>query len=164
MIFLIYCFHFHFVHLDWKGWKCTLSSNHLARIHKTNHVNSKIDQKMGELLCFQQCLQSIDVSSILIEFEQCKKIKWKNEQPWTLGYTLVLQTVSSCLSCFFLSGPIGFPSKMMPCKLNQNLICLGSGDSCKSLGTNLKLLTKRNFIGPCYFDPSVKWHWVNHPG
>jgi hypothetical protein len=64
--FLFYCFHFHFVHLDWKGWKHTLSSNHLARIHKTNHVNSKIDQKMGELLCFQQCPQSIDVSSILI--------------------------------------------------------------------------------------------------
>jgi hypothetical protein len=30
-----------------------------VKIHKTSHVNSRIDKKMGELMCFQQCLQSI---------------------------------------------------------------------------------------------------------
>jgi hypothetical protein len=59
-----------FMNLDWKRWKCTLSSNHLARIHKTSHINSKIDPKMGELLCFQQYPRSIHASSIFIEFEQ----------------------------------------------------------------------------------------------
>jgi hypothetical protein len=57
-----------------KGWKCTLSNSHLARIHKTSHVNSKMIQKMKELLCFQGCPQSIDVSSIFIKFEnKCKR-------------------------------------------------------------------------------------------
>jgi len=41
-------------------------------------------------------------------------------------------------------GPIGFPSKMMPFKLNHNLICLGPIPSSKGLATNLKLLTNRN--------------------
>jgi hypothetical protein len=48
------------------------------------------------------------------------------------------------LKLFFWFGPIGFPSKMMPCRLNQNLICLGPRSLCKVLGTNLKLLTNRN--------------------
>ncbi len=47
MVFLIFCFHFHFVHLE--GLKCSLSSMHLARIYKTNHVNSRIDQKNGRV-------------------------------------------------------------------------------------------------------------------
>jgi hypothetical protein len=50
---------------------------------------------------------------------------------------------------FFSFGPIGFPSKTMPCKLNHNLICLGPIPSFEGLATNLKLLTKRN----------VQFHW-----
>jgi hypothetical protein len=73
-----------------------------------------------------------------------KNKKERNEQPWTLPYTLVFQTISSPLSFFFWYGSIGFPSKMMPCKLNHNLICLGLGPSSEGLGINLKLLTNRN--------------------
>jgi hypothetical protein len=79
-----------------------------------------------------------------------KNKKPRNEQPLTLSYTLILQTVSSYLSRFFLSRPIDFPSKMMPCKLNHNFICLGPGSLSKSLGTNLKLLTSRN----------TWFHWI----
>jgi hypothetical protein len=72
------------------------------------------------------------MSSILTEFEQQgfkkisgeKKNKQRNEQLWTLDYTLVLQTRSSPKHKFFflfLSESIGFPSKMMPCKLKTQL-------------------------------------------
>jgi hypothetical protein len=38
--------------------------------------------------------------------------KQKNEQPWTLAYTLVFQTMSSPLSSFFFGyAPSGFPLK-----------------------------------------------------
>jgi hypothetical protein len=46
------------------------------------------------------------ISSILTEFEQqrflknSEKNKQRNEQPWTLAYTLVLQIMSSPLSSF----------------------------------------------------------------
>ncbi len=79
-----------------------------------------------------------------------KNKKQKNEQPQTLAYTLVLQTMSSPISSFFFSKPIGFPSKMMPCKLNHNLICLGLEFLSEGLGTNLKLLTNRN----------AQFHWT----
>ncbi len=80
-------------------------------------------------------------ASILTKFEQqrWKKKQWKklkkqwNEQPWTLAYTLVFQTTSFPWSCFFWFGPIGFPSKMMPCKLNHNLICLCFGPLSEGL-------------------------------
>ncbi len=45
---------------------------------------------------------------------------------------------------FFLVQTNWFPSKMMPCKLNQNLICLDPEPLCKGVETNLKLLTNRN--------------------
>ncbi len=67
---------------------------------------------MGELVCFQQCPQSINASSILIEFEQLgqkkkneeeqKTKKQKIEQPWTLAYSLVLQTMSFPLSFYLV--------------------------------------------------------------
>jgi len=57
-----------------------------------------------------------------------KNNKQKHEQPWTLTYTLVLQTMSSPLSSFFFcSKPIGFPSKMMPCTQNHKWSCIGLG-------------------------------------
>jgi hypothetical protein len=54
------------------------------------------------------------------------------------------------MKLFFLSGPIGFLSKMMSCILNHNLICLSPGPLSKGLGTNLKLLTNRN----------AQFHWT----
>ncbi len=73
-----------------------------------------------------------------------KNKNWRNKQPWTLTCTLVLQAMSSPLNYYFWSKPIGFPFKMMPCKLNNNLICLCPESLFKGLGTNLKLLTNRN--------------------
>jgi len=51
-----------------------------------------------------------------------------------------------------------FPSKMISCKLNHNLICLDHGLSSKDLGTNLELLTNRNpqFHWTVLFEPSSK--------
>jgi hypothetical protein len=102
------------------------------------------------IVCFQQCLQSITflpfshISTTKVFKNNGKSKKWRIYQPWTLTYTLVFQTMSFPLSSFFCFGPIGFPSKMMPCKLNHNFICLGFGPLSKGLGTNLKLLTNRN--------------------
>jgi hypothetical protein len=58
-----------------------------------------------------------------------------------------------CLRVTLDKGPrelIGFPSKMMPCKLNHNLISLGPESLSKSLGTNSKLLFNRN----------ARFHWT----
>lgn len=44
-----FLFHFHFVHLERIG--TTLSNNHLVRINKIDHVNSRIDKKKGESWC-----------------------------------------------------------------------------------------------------------------
>ncbi len=94
--FLLF-FVFNSILCTWKAEKCTLSINHLARIHKTSHVNFRINQKMRELVCSQQCPWSINVSFIFTEFEQQEEKK-----PWTLGYILVLQTMSSPLNCFLV--------------------------------------------------------------
>jgi hypothetical protein len=63
-------------------------------------------------------MSSIDsIFSIFIKFEQQggktnnekkKQNKWRNEQPCTLTYTLILQTMSFHLSSCFLSKPISF--------------------------------------------------------
>jgi hypothetical protein len=54
------------------------------------------------------------------------------------------------------------PSKMMPCRLNHSMICLGLKPWSKGFGTNLKVLTNRNYwfrwtllLGPC-----LKWALV----
>lgn len=46
LIFFTFCPTFQFTSSSciWKNWKCIPSSNHLLRIHKTNHVNFKIDE------------------------------------------------------------------------------------------------------------------------
>jgi hypothetical protein len=93
---------------------------------------------------------------ILTKFEQqdkkkaMKKKKQTNKQTWTLAYTLVLQIMSFPVSSFSWSGSIDFPSKMIPCKLNHNLICFGLGVLLKSLETGSKLLTNRN----------AQFHWT----
>jgi NADH:ubiquinone oxidoreductase subunit 5 (subunit L)/multisubunit Na+/H+ antiporter MnhA subunit len=79
-----------------------------------------------------------------------KSKKQRSEQPWTLAYPLVLQIMSSLWSSFFWLGPIHFPSKMIPHKLNRNLICLDPRPLSKGLGTNFKLLTNRN----------AQFHWM----
>ncbi len=73
-----------------------------------------------------------------------KNFKWKNEQPWTLACTLVLQAMNFPLGSFFGFGPISFPSKMICNRLNHNLIYLNPWSLFKGLYTNLKLLTIRN--------------------
>jgi hypothetical protein len=82
--------------------------------------------------------------------EKSKKEKKRNEQPWILAYILILQIMSSPSSSFSWFEPIGFPCKIMPCKLNHNLICLGLEPSSKGLEANLKFLTNRN----------VRFHWT----
>ncbi len=113
----------HFILCSWKSLKYIPSHNHLVKICKRNYVNFKIGQKWGVATTF-----SIhNVSSILTEFKQHELKKTiEKKQPWTLDYTLVLLTASFALSFFFFSFVWinWFPSKMMPCKLNHNLICL----------------------------------------
>jgi hypothetical protein len=77
--------------------KCIPSNNHYVRIHKTGYVNFRNGQNGGALtMCSIHSM-----SSILIEFEQqgskktMRKKKQKNEQPWSLAYTLILQTMNS---------------------------------------------------------------------
>jgi hypothetical protein len=76
---------------------------------------------MRELLCFQQCPQSIacfpfshnfSTKGLKKQWGKKKSKKQQNEQPWTLAYILVLQTMSSPLNSFFL-GPNNwaFPPK-----------------------------------------------------
>jgi hypothetical protein len=77
------------------------------------------------------------------------KIKWTTLDP-SLAYNLVFQIVRSRLNSFILSTPIGFPSKIMLCKLNHNLNCLRPRPSSKDLGINLKFLTNKN----------VWFHWT----
>ncbi len=74
----------------------------------------------------------------------------KNEEPLDLAYGLAVQTMRFRVSSFILFRPISFPSKIMPCKLNRNLNCLGPRPSSKGLGTNLKFLTNNN----------VRFHWT----
>ncbi len=66
-----------------------------------------------------------------------------------LGPQLTLWFSKPCALLFWFR-PIDFPSKMMPCKLNQNLICLYPEPMSKVLETNLKLLTNRN----------AQFHWT----
>jgi hypothetical protein len=72
----------------------------------------------------------------------------KNSKKWTnLDPSLNFDSSNHELSCklvFFGSRSISSPSKMMPCKLNHNLICLHPGPLSKNLGTNLKFLTNKN--------------------
>ncbi len=92
--------------------------------------------------CVLSIMSSIhSIFSIFIEFKQqgflfkqWKKGKtWRNEQPWTLDCTLVLQVMNYPSSILFLFGPIGFPSKMMHNRLNHNLICLNPWSLFKGL-------------------------------
>ncbi len=120
---------------------------------------------MGELVCSQQCPQFIGYLPFSQNLSNKGKRKQKkNEQPWTLAYTLnSLHSPNHELSlklCFvFLVWTNWFPSKVMQFRLNQNLIYLVPGPLSKlGLGTNLKLLINR----PYTLDPCLKWPsaWV----
>jgi hypothetical protein len=78
-----------------------------------------------------------------------KEKKWKNEQLWTLVYILVLPTMNSPLNSFLGLNQL-VSSKMMPCTLNHNMICLGLGPLSKGFKTNLKFLTNSN----------TQFHWT----
>jgi hypothetical protein len=76
-----------------------------------------------------------------------KQWKRKKMKKWaTFHLSLHFGSPNNVLSfkLFFLVQTNWFPSKMMPCKLNQNLICLDPEPLCKGVETNLKLLTNRN--------------------
>jgi hypothetical protein len=128
---------------------------------------------------FPQSLPCLPFSSIWIarvkKNSGKKPKKQRNEQFWTLIYTLVFQTMSSPLSFFFLVWTNCFPYKIIPFKLNHNLICFGPRPLFKDLKTNLKFLTNWNvqfhwtlFLGPMSkvaFNPiveltSIDWNWT----
>jgi len=69
-----------------------------------------------------------------------KKKKQRNEQPWTLAYTLVLQKLNS-FKLWLLVQTNRFSLQNDAIKLNHNLICFSPEPSSKGLGTNVKLLT-----------------------
>ncbi len=77
----------------------------LRRCTKLTMSTLKLIKKIRELMCFQQCPQSIACLhriSTRVKTNSGKKTKKiKNEQPWTLAYIWVLQTMSSPLSFFF---------------------------------------------------------------
>ncbi len=79
-----------------------------------------------------------------------KKKKNKNKETSNLGPQFITLVLQITLNICFWSGPIDFPSKMVPCKLNHNLICLCPGPLSKGLETNLKLLTNKN----------TQFHWT----
>jgi len=154
----IFCPTFRFTSIlsTWKGWKCTpTSKNHLLNIHKTSHVHLKIGQK-GEIWRSQECFQSVTCLPFLKNLSNKgkknneKEYKTKKWATLNLSLHLVFQTMSFFLSLFLWSRLIDFPSKMIPCMLNHNLICLYLGPSSKDLRTNLKLLTNRG----------VWFHWI----
>jgi hypothetical protein len=128
-----------------------------VKIHKTNHVNYRIGKKWGA--CVLSTMSSVhSIFSILIKFKQQGFLKIvKKSKKWTtldLNLHFGFPNYEFSFKVFFLSRTIGFPSKMMPCRLNYNLICLGLGSFSKSFGTNLKLLTNRN----------VRFHWTSFLG
>ncbi len=71
-----FLFHFHFVHLERIG--TTLSNNHLVRINKIDHVNSRIDKKK----------ERVGVFSTMFSIHRCvfhshkiwKRVKENNEK------------------------------------------------------------------------------------
>jgi hypothetical protein len=89
----------------WKGWKCIPSNNHLARIHKTNHVNSKIGQ-MKELVCFYTMSLIHSMSS----FSQHLSKKGKRKQLKRGKKTKKLATLD-------LNIHFDFPIHELSCKL-----------------------------------------------
>ncbi len=120
---------------------------------------------MGELVCSQQCLQSIacllfsqNLKNKEKRVEKSKEKKQKNKEMKNLGSQLTLWFSKSPSSSFSWFEPIGFPCKIMPCKLNHNLICLGLEPSSKGLEANLKFLTNRNvrFHWTLFFEPLFK--------
>ncbi len=97
---------FFFIFLcTWKNWKCIFLATTLWGSTKLAMWILELIQNEGaSMLSTMSSIHSI--SSILTEFEQqrflknSEKNKQRNEQPWTLAYTLVLQIMSSPLSSF----------------------------------------------------------------
>jgi hypothetical protein len=138
-----FLFHFHFMHLGRAETSLFLATT-LWGSTKSSMLTLELIKKRRKLVCSQQCPQFINVSSILTKFEQGFEKKWKkkraknkkmnNLEPWfTLQF---FKPWALLLSYFFWSRPIGFRSKMMPRKLNHNMICLCLGSLSKSLRTN----------------------------
>jgi hypothetical protein len=120
---------------------------------------------MGELVCCQQCLQSIacfpfsqNLNNKDKKTTMKKKWKMKKRTTLALAYTSILQTMSSPLCCVFWFQPVGFLSKTMPYKLNHNLICLEPRPCLKALRPiqSCWSIGMLDFIGPSSLDPCLK--------
>ncbi len=140
-----------------KGWKCILSNNHLVKIHKVSHDNFKLIKNEG--VCVLSTMPSIHICIFYSHRNWATRIKKNNEKEKTkkwatsdlsLHFDSPNHVLSFKLFFFFWFRPIGFPSKMMLCKVNQNLICLDPEPLSKGLDTNVKLLTNRN----------ARFHWT----
>jgi len=82
--------------------------------------------------------------------KQWKRTNNNNKEMSNLGPSFTTLVLRITLNFCFWSGPIDFPFKMVPFKLNHNLICLCPGVLSKYLWTNLKLLTNKN----------TQFHWT----
>jgi hypothetical protein len=132
----------------------------LQRYTKLAMSTLKLIKSAGTGVLSMSSIQRI--SSILTKFERQRKKKTMKK--WaTLNLSLHFGSPNHELSlklCFvFLVWTNWFPSKMMQCRLNHNLICLVPGPLSKlGLGTNSKLLINR----PYTLDFCLKWPsaWV----
>ncbi len=98
-------FRFTYISCTWKSWKWIPSSNHLVKITKSIISTLKLI-KIGRIdaLSTMSSLHSIFHSHKIwtrVKKNSEKSQKQRNEWPWTLPYTLVLQTMSSPWSFFF---------------------------------------------------------------
>jgi hypothetical protein len=141
-----------------------------VKIHKTSHVLIPIWWKNGGdgVLSTMSNLYNVFHCHIIwvIRWKKTmkKNKKQRNEQPWTLVQTLVLQTMKLFLKKIQTNC---FPSKLVPFSMNHNLICLQPKPLSKGLGTNLKFFTNGNvqfhwalFLGPLSKMALSLWHHI----
>jgi hypothetical protein len=74
-----------------------------------------------------------------------KNQEWKNEQP--LDPSLHFGFPNHELPFKFCLNQLGFPSKMMPCRLHHNLICFGP----RPLGVGMVRWTNFGVAGVFFF-------------
>jgi hypothetical protein len=114
------CPTFQFISISciWKSWKCTLSSNQLVKIHKTNHVNSEIgENKRAGALSTMSSIYSMSSPFLQNLSNKDKKYNEKKKtKKWTT-LNLSLHFGSSnyefFFKLFFWSQPIDFPFKIL---------------------------------------------------
>ncbi len=82
----------------------------------------------------------------------------RGKKPWTLGYILVLQTMSSPLNCFLVWT--NWCSLQNDAMYTKSWFVLVLDPSVKALGPikNSWPIGMLGFIGPCSLDLCLKWH------